>query len=164
MEEQRAIDSGSNPKAEPGKSLHQEGRAIDINSSQALELKQSGLLERYGFKSGLDFKGRLDPPHIYMRRGGIADGSPLGYPATLHGREFVTPLQSNSILEKLATTPSDVLMSTVTKSYMSQNVEQQSNTQVVKMLIGANRRLDSLIELMSSMKSQQKTIIHKNYA
>jgi len=88
-EEQAAIDPGGNPRAAPGMSLHNEGRAIDIQSAQARYLMDQGLLDKYGFKSGAAFN---DPPHIYMRKGGIARGSESGYPATLHGTEAVVPL------------------------------------------------------------------------
>ena len=86
-EEQAAIDPGTNPKAAPGMSMHQHGRAIDIQSAQVQYLKRSGLLGKYGFQ---DLKG--DPPHIFMRDGGIASGPESGYPATLHGNEAVVPL------------------------------------------------------------------------
>lgn len=86
-EEQAKTDSGTNPKAAPGMSLHQQGRAIDINSSQVQELRSSGLLSRSGFRP---LEG--DPPHIFMQKGGIAEGPIDGYPATLHGTEAVVPL------------------------------------------------------------------------
>ena len=88
-DEQAAVNSGTNPKAAPGKSLHNQGRAIDIQSSQAAALATTGLLEKDGFKSGASFG---DPPHIYMRDGGIATGPRSGYSATLHGTEAVVPL------------------------------------------------------------------------
>lgn len=88
-DEQAAVNSGNNPKAAPGKSLHNYGRAIDIQSAQAAALASSGLLEKYGFKSGSTFG---DPPHIYMRDGGVATGPRSGYAATLHGTEAVVPL------------------------------------------------------------------------
>jgi hypothetical protein len=89
IEEQRNIDPGSNPKAAPGRSLHQQGRAIDFNSAQVSRLMSQGLLEKYGFKSGAAFG---DPPHVYMQDGGIATGPRSGYNATLHGTEAVVPL------------------------------------------------------------------------
>jgi len=88
-EEQAAVQSGSNPKAAPGMSLHNQGRALDIQSAQAEYLLGQGMLDKYGFKSGTTFN---DPPHIYMRDGGIAAGPKSGYAATLHGTEAVVPL------------------------------------------------------------------------
>ena len=69
--EQASVNSGSNPKAEPGKSLHQQGRAFDIQSDQVRFLQENGLLSQNGF-SPL----RGDPPHIQLdqfARGGIAN-------------------------------------------------------------------------------------------
>jgi hypothetical protein len=64
-EEQAAVNSGSNPKAAPGKSLHNVGRALDINSTQVADLQSLGMLGKYGF-------GPLagDPPHIQALDGG----------------------------------------------------------------------------------------------
>ena len=87
--EQAAVNSGANPKAAPGMSRHNEGRALDIQSSQADYLISQGLLGKYGFRSGREFN---DPPHIFMRDGGIATGPKSGYAATLHGTEAVIPL------------------------------------------------------------------------
>jgi len=87
--EQAAVNPGANPKAAPGMSRHNEGRALDIQSSQADFLISQGLLGKYGFRSGREFN---DPPHIFMRDGGIATGPKSGYAATLHGTEAVIPL------------------------------------------------------------------------
>ena len=64
-EEQAKVNSGSNPKAAPGHSLHNVGRALDLNSVQVAELQSTGMLSRYGF-------GPLagDPPHIQALDGG----------------------------------------------------------------------------------------------
>lgn len=91
-EEQANVDSGSNPKAAPGKSKHNVGLALDIQSAQVRELSSLGLLQQYGFNT-LD----NDPPHIYMRDGGIASGPESGYPATLHGTEAVIPLKNGAV-------------------------------------------------------------------
>jgi hypothetical protein len=90
MEEQAKVNSGTNPKAAPGRSLHNVGKAIDINSSQVSELQSLGLLGQHGFSplSG-------DPPHIQMpsaATGGILSGPISGYQAMLHGNEAVVPL------------------------------------------------------------------------
>jgi phage gpG-like protein len=64
--EQAAVDPGANPKAAPGMSLHNQGRAIDLQSDQVQALRKMGLLDRHGFKTLAN-----DPPHIYMQDGGI---------------------------------------------------------------------------------------------
>jgi hypothetical protein len=91
-QEQANVDSGSNPKAAPGMSLHNVGRALDIQSAQRNELEQLGLLAKYGFRP---LAG--DPPHISMRDGGIAHGPESGYPAELHGTEAVIPLGDGAL-------------------------------------------------------------------
>jgi len=90
-EEQANTNSGNNPKAAPGKSLHQQGLAVDINSGQRTELASSGLLGQYGFS----LPPFQDPPHIQMPsadEGGILSGPKSGYQAMLHGTEAVVPL------------------------------------------------------------------------
>lgn len=92
VQEQANVDSGTNPKAAPGMSLHNVGRALDIQSAQRNELEQLGLLAKYGFRP---LAG--DPPHISMRDGGIAHGPESGYPAELHGTEAVIPLGDGAL-------------------------------------------------------------------
>jgi hypothetical protein len=90
MEEQAKVNSGTNPKAAPGKSLHNQGKALDINSSEVSELQSMGLLGRHGFSPLAN-----DPPHIQMpsaATGGILSGPMGGYQAMLHGNEAVVPL------------------------------------------------------------------------
>jgi hypothetical protein len=90
-DEQGSISSGNNPKAAPGKSLHNVGKAVDINSSQRSELASNGLLAQYGFS----LPPFQDPPHIQMpsaAMGGILSGPKSGYQAMLHGNEAVVPL------------------------------------------------------------------------
>ena len=95
-EEQANVNSGTNPKAAPGKSLHNQGKAVDINSNQVSELTQSGLLGKYGF-SPLN----NDPPHIQMPSaadGGILSGPKGGFSAMLHGNEAVVPLPDGNAI------------------------------------------------------------------
>lgn len=76
-QEQAGVDPGANPKAAPGMSLHQHGRAIDIQSEQVQQLERLGLLANYRFKT---LQG--DPPHIYMRDGGVVPATPGGVNVT----------------------------------------------------------------------------------
>jgi hypothetical protein len=88
-DEQINVNSGTNPKAAAGKSLHQLGRALDIQSDQVADLASQGLLGKFGFKT---LAG--DPPHISMATGGILSGPRSGYQPnlTMHGTEAVVPL------------------------------------------------------------------------
>lgn len=97
-EEQANVDSGGNPKAAPGMSLHNIGRALDLNSSDVDFLASNGLLGKYGFN-------RLpgDPPHIYAKNGfsGMLSGPTSGYRPnlTMHGTEqiSITPAGSSAV-------------------------------------------------------------------
>ena len=89
-DEQANLDSGTNPKAAPGHSLHQQGLAFDIQPQQVEALKQMGLLDKYKFSP---LAG--DPPHIQTegyRTGGISTGPDSGYQQLLHGTEAIVPL------------------------------------------------------------------------
>jgi D-alanyl-D-alanine carboxypeptidase len=90
-EEQAAVNSGANPKAAPGMSLHNIGRAVDINSDQRADLERLGLLSQYGFRP---LAG--DPPHISAASGAILSGPMSGYKPnlTMHGTEAIVPLNS----------------------------------------------------------------------
>ena len=85
-DEQARVDSGGRPKAEPGKSLHQSGLAVDIQNYMdpaALQaLKAQGLYQRVP----------NDPVHFEMAYGGIVSGPKSGYRGMLHGDEAVIPL------------------------------------------------------------------------
>ena len=123
-DEQANVNSGTNPKAAPGMSLHQLGRALDIQSEQVSELANIGLLSKFGFN-------RLagDPPHISMANGGIASGPTSGYRATLHGTEAVVPLQDGRSIPV-------------------------TNTSSPEQMGAMSAQLDKLDELISVMKNQ----------
>lgn len=79
-QEQTSVEpTGGAPRAAPGRSLHQKGRAIDIQSEQASQLARAGLLQQYGFKWGQQFG---DPQHIFMRDGGVIPATPGGVTVT----------------------------------------------------------------------------------
>jgi hypothetical protein len=90
-EEQANVDPGTNPKAAPGMSKHNIGRAIDIQSGQRTFLEQNGMLSTYGFSP---LPG--DPPHISAANGAILSGPTGGYQPnlTMHGTEAIVPLNS----------------------------------------------------------------------
>jgi hypothetical protein len=92
-EEQVAVNPGTNPKAAPGMSLHNVGRAVDIQSDQRQFLESAGLLGTYGFKP---LAG--DPPHISAASGAIISGPTSGYKPnlTMHGTEAIVPLNSST--------------------------------------------------------------------
>jgi hypothetical protein len=87
-------NNSGRPVAEPGTSLHEKGKAIDIDTEQAKKIKAMGLHEKYGFANDVP----KDPVHFYkkgFKDGGISDGPKSGYTALLHGLEAIVPLANN---------------------------------------------------------------------
>lgn len=74
------------PVAEPGRSRHERGIAVDIqnyNDPKAVAAMNN---------QGLYQKVPNDPPHFQFAKGGISMGPRSGYLATLHGPEAIVPL------------------------------------------------------------------------
>ena len=140
MEEQAKVNSGGNPRAAPGKSLHNVGKALDINSSQVSELQSSGLLGQYGFSP---LNG--DPPHIQMpsaATGGILSGPMGGYQAMLHGNEAVVPLPDG-------------------KTIPLQNKNNGGSPQQTALLTMELEKLDSMLRVMQKQNDITNKILAK---
>lgn len=89
------------PVAPPGRSKHDRGLAIDVDSQVANQLDSMGLLAKYGLGRPV----ARDPVHIEvvsLAQGGVVSGPESGYPAILHGTEAVIPLFDN-VSKKLFT-------------------------------------------------------------
>jgi hypothetical protein len=88
--------------AKPGRSPHEQGRAVDLQDygdPKALAaLARAGLHRPYGMRDKVHFE-------LKAMDGGIFDGPQTGYPVEMHGSELVTPLNANSMLAEMATTP-----------------------------------------------------------
>ena len=133
-----------NPVALPGRSKHNFGRALDLNSNQVADLANSGLLAKYGFNT---IQG--DPPHIEMARlGGVFKGPESGYPVMLHGQEAVVPNAQFEAIENI--------MSSVTKTGLGSNLSSVSST-------GASNTatIDALRDLYDVMSDKLDTVIDK---
>lgn len=144
-EEQKNVNSGGRPKAAPGKSLHQKGLALDLNSDQVQSLLASGLLGKYGFNPLRD-----DPPHIQYaqpkaKNGGIFSGPVSGYNVELHGDEMVTPVNKG-----------------VTKQPLSSQSNLGSNETLTTYLMAMVEKLENLVELQSQTNRTSEE--HLQYA
>lgn len=138
--EQASVNSGGNPKAAPGKSLHNYGLAVDINSDQKEYLLSSGLLSQYGF-SPLN----NDPPHIqmpHMATGGVLSGPTSGYTAMLHGNEAVVPLPDG-------------------KTIPVQHSGNSNSREHVKLLSEELAKLDSMLNVMQRQNDITNKILHR---
>jgi hypothetical protein len=172
--DQAKISSGNNPKARPGKSRHERGLAIDINSADVSALNQMGLLDKYGLIGGTAANARggrsNDPPHIELKaaKGGVFDGPDSGYPVELHGGEMITPLDMNSILMKLAKTPADISIGEQPEK-MLQGAQYNNNDSADKImqmhsdLIDVlSRKLDNMLDKLDDGNDTRQKILRNN--
>jgi hypothetical protein len=112
----------------------------------AADVKSRGFKVIWGDKEHKDHM-HIESP-IKAAQGGIFSGPSSGYPAELHGSEMVAPLDTNSILMKLATTPSSTTtndITTTTSTIEKEIIEKISNTnqETLQILID---KLDDLID------------------
>jgi methyl-accepting chemotaxis protein/uncharacterized protein YcbK (DUF882 family) len=156
LEEQKNVNSGGNPKAEPGKSKHNFGKALDLNSSDVIQLQMRGLLEKYKFNT---VPG--DGPHIEMARfGGVFDGPSSGYPVMLHGRETVIP-------EGLSFAGKENILQQVQKSSlpsdMSNNVTNTRSDMSVDMIAELynlmSEKLDDMVSKLTTSNQIQDQLL-----
>lgn len=94
--------------------------------------------------------------------GGIASGPVSGYAATLHGNEMIQPLDPNSILERLATTPAnadtaELMAATAGATPASENMANMMSLQasMIEMLSG---KLDNVINRLEVSNNIQDKI------
>jgi hypothetical protein len=101
--------------------------------------------------------------------GGIFSGPASGYPAphrgdlTMHGREIVTPLRANSLLEMMATTDKDDsanLIQTLAGNNTT-NIQMSNNRDLVMML---SEKLDQLLDKMSESVDIQDNLYKQSLA
>jgi hypothetical protein len=72
------------------RSLHLEGRAVDLSTRTVEQLRNLGLLEQYGFRQ--NSRSGWHVSDTGFKDGGIASGPNAGYETMLHGIEAVVPL------------------------------------------------------------------------
>lgn len=132
--------------------IHETGRALDINESDLLDLINRGYISEHGFKTINPLSA--DPVHIHMRRGGVTKFPGTGQLAELHGNELVQPLNQDSVLQELATTPS-MGGKTASKFGMKDLLDETRQM---------TRKYDEMLRIMSEMKNIQRTLMMRTYA
>ena len=166
-------------RGRPGqKSVHAHGGAIDINPQENplgstlvtdFPAGVSQAAANLGLGWGGNWRSRKDAMHfsvakneggIGLSEGGIAIGDKQGYPATLHGKEMVIPLQGDSLLEKLGKMSESQLkqddlggsdkMSSAIQSMLEMN--QRTSQEWIS-------KLDTMINVLeNSRTTQEKTL------
>ena len=143
-------------------STHSNGMAFDFTLKEYSEKKFNEIasaLKSAGASSVLDeYKNpsrHATGKHIHVEipefaKGGIVTGSKTGFPAMLHGKEMIQPLNSDSILEKLATTPSTEIVKQPEPMIDMGPLKEAFN----KM----DQKLSSVVELLSNGNRYTKNI------
>jgi hypothetical protein len=108
----------------------------DLNPGQRQGML-SAITKHEGFKPG---------KILQAQEGGIFDGPMTGYPVEHHGREITAPLDANSMLEKLATTPATQV--TESASTTSTITETDINDRIIEMLTD---KFDTMIAKLDDM-------------
>jgi hypothetical protein len=134
----KALEEGKTA-AKPGTSMHEKGRAIDVQEWRDTKLQE--IFKKHGITHGYPRSGKTDVPHFQARTGGLFSGPESGYPVMLHGKEAVIRLDNlQKLLKNNQEAPAD---STVSKSSITgelQNAMTSDNT---------GSKNDALIQIMS---------------
>lgn len=141
------------------------GSAEDFGYSVAKAGYATASADKYASKVG-DFASS-----IKAAAGGIAQGPSTGYPVTMHGKELITPLNPNSLLEKLATTPaSDIVRemtnrqdANITNTQKDESLDAIANINIQMMEL-MERKFDDLIDKISSGNDIQSRILRQSNA
>lgn len=105
--------------------------------------------------------GLLRQGGISAAEGGIASGPRSGYPATLHGTEVITPLEPNSILEKLAKTAATDDVTKPANNINLENAMREMTAMHREMMAMFESKLDDMIaELETSNSTQDQLLKH----
>ena len=146
------------PVAKPGgRSKHESGEAVDIQQGISDNVAISALNRK-----GLTRPFLNDPVHFQLSAamGGIADGPKSGYPATLHGSEVITPLEPNSILEKLAkTAASDVAPTSSASSTAIEQTMRDMASMHSEMMSMFENKLDDMIDKLGTSNDLQDQLL-----
>ena len=92
-----ALQGSDNVSKETILAMQQNGMKKDQSPSEFVKMQKGKFDKQYALANA-------ETDKISAALGGITSGPTSGYPATLHGNEVISPLEPNSILEKLAKT------------------------------------------------------------
>jgi lysozyme len=99
-----------------------------------------------------------DSTMISAAQGGIASGPETGYLGKLHGTELIQPINSDSVLSKLATTPENASAANINSNEIQTRMSEmyRSNMMLVETL---NSKLDSMISKLEDGNYIQERIL-----
>ena len=158
-------------KKKPG-SEHTKGLALDFGLDKKPSIKEGEEMVKILKTMGANYArdeyndpsdGAVGAGHMHAQisaaMGGIASGPTSGYPATLHGSEMITPLEPNSILEKLAKTAAS---SPTTESASSVTIDQTMRDMASmhsEMMSMFENKLDDMIGKLGTSNDLQDQLL-----
>jgi hypothetical protein len=142
--EGRALDFVFNPTDAP-----KTPEEADILKKQIKELGFSTVLDEYFRDVKPGTTGKHFHAEVSAKYGGIASGPQTGFPAMLHGpKEAIIPLATDSILEKMATTPAS--------AFANSSKVNTNDSIIIKMLAD---KFDAMINLLSNGNDIQDQLL-----
>ena len=133
------------PAAEPGKSLHEVGNALDLPEDQVSALIAKGLLSQYGFKP---LAG--DPVHIFMRDGGIIPATPGGTTVTAGEAgtaEAFVPLKNGTIPVSFSDAGMDKVVEAIVETQKQNNSMLYILDQILRTQTSTNDISDRMLRI-----------------
>ena len=111
--------------------------------------------------------GLLRQGKLQAKYGGMFDGPAAGYPATLHGGELVAPMGQDSILAKLAKTPTSEVHSMeniISGKPGAPGASAASAGMTVEMFSMMARKLDTVISVLENSHGTQTKLLRHSMA
>jgi len=104
---------------------------------------------------------------LQARDGGIMSGPSTGYPIELHGTELIIPIDSNSILSKLASTSAEAVAKDLQRKSVKAVPKPTSTTGIPKKTVGISKEMiyalsakfDSVVNKIESTDQVQKKLL-----
>lgn len=141
--------------AQPGRSLHERGKAVDIQNyndpAAVAALNAQGLFQ----------KVPKDKVHFQAEFGAVFQGPKSGFPVELHGREAVVPLPSSDSMvtvnePKATKTPLNTVMETSTSTVQTPNETIIALNELIEIL---SSKLDTAIKVIEDGNSTREKIL-----
>ena len=143
------------PVAAPGRSLHEKGKAIDIQN-----YKDPDAIAAMN-NQGLSQKVPNDPVHFQASGGAMVSGPKSGYPveATFHGNEIVAPLDPNSIIAKMLTSTPEQAANMANQNTVTTNNTPENSGITLEVFTMLAEKLDTMITMLSTSNDTQEELL-----
>lgn len=139
----------------PGRSLHEKGKAVDIQNYE-----DPDAIAAFN-KQGLSQKVPNDPVHFQASGGAMVSGPKSGYPveATFHGNEIVAPLDPNSIIAKMLTSTPEQAANMANQNSVTTNSTPENTGLTLEVFTMLAEKLDEMITILSTSNDTQEQLL-----